>query len=238
MMFLWAASGIPFSIYFVGTDGSVPLRVQPQLFTFFCLISWVQTLYYPPVQLSRKKLMIYTASFVVVSVALEVGFILWLRPVHRGGKHWPMLIVGIIACILLTIGLIPPYFELAKRQGRVVGINFVFLALDSGGALFSILSIVFGNMDIMSIVLYAMVLALELGIAVSHILWYLRMGRGIIRQEKAQALLEKEAQSAGLDDSLQPADSRNSEIYSHDKLEGNELAPQRTRDLGILHNDV
>ena len=34
MMFLWAASGVPFSIYFIATDGSIPLRIQPQLFTF------------------------------------------------------------------------------------------------------------------------------------------------------------------------------------------------------------
>ena len=47
MMFLWAASGVPFSIYFIATDGSIPLRIQPQLFTFFCTLSWIQTLYYP-----------------------------------------------------------------------------------------------------------------------------------------------------------------------------------------------
>ena len=87
-----------------------------------------------------------------------------------------MLIIGIVASILLAIGLIP-YFELAKRQGRVIGINFVFLTLDSLGALFSLLSIVVGTMDIMSIVLYAIVLALEVGIFASHFIWWLRIGR-------------------------------------------------------------
>ncbi|RLV94897.1 Histone transcription regulator 3 [Spathaspora sp. JA1] len=177
MLFLWAASGIPFSIYFLATDGSIPLRIQPQLFTFFCLISWIQTLYYPPVQMKRAKLIAITTTFVVVSIGLEVGFILWLRPLYRRGIHWPMLIIGIIASVLLAIGLIPPYFELAKRKGRVVGINFGFLFLDSSGALFSMLSIAFGNMDIMSMVLYAIVLGLEIGIAASHFIWWIRFGR-------------------------------------------------------------
>lgn len=244
MMFLWAASGIPFSIYFVGTDGSIPLRIQPQLFTIFCLISWVQTLYYPPVQVSRRKLIIYSTTFVVVSAALEVGFILWLRPIYRDGKHWPMLIVGIIASILLAVGLIPPYFELAKRQGRVIGINFIFLAMDSGGALLSILSIVFGTVDVMSIILYALVLALEFGIATSHIIWYFRMGKGIIKEEKAQALLDKELATSKtnftLDCSLHPTDHNSLYIIEKEdsKTYNTDIVPERTRELGSQHSIV
>lgn len=177
MMFLWAASGVPFSIYFIATDGSIPLRIQPQLFTFFCTLSWIQTLYYPPKKVSRIRLVTFVGAFIAISIGLEVGFILWLRPLYRRGIEWPMLIIGIVASILLAIGLIPPYFELAKRQGRVIGINFVFLTLDSLGALFSLLSIVVGTMDIMSIVLYAIVLALEVGIFASHFIWWLRIGR-------------------------------------------------------------
>lgn len=177
MMFLWTASGVPFSIYFVGTNGSIPLRIQPQLFTFFCTISWAQSLYYPPVSFPVKKVILYVITFVLISIGLEVGFILWLRPLHEDGKTWPLFIFGVIASVLLALGLIPPYFELAKRKGRVIGINFVFLTMDSLGALLSLLSIVVGNLDIMSTVLYAIVLALEIGIFSSHIIWYLRFGR-------------------------------------------------------------
>ncbi|EGW31865.1 uncharacterized protein SPAPADRAFT_141086 [Spathaspora passalidarum NRRL Y-27907] len=182
MLFLWAASGVPFAIYFFATDGSIPLRIQPQLFTFFCLISWIQSLYYPPVAMKRTKLVALVFAFVLVAVGLEVGFILWLRPLYRRGIEWPMLIIGIIASVLLAVGLLPPYFELAKRKGRVIGINFVFLTMDSLGALFSILSVAFGTMDIMSIVLYAIVLGLEIGIFLSHFIWWLRFGRS--EQEK------------------------------------------------------
>ncbi|CAN3377068.1 hypothetical protein DIURU_002070 [Diutina rugosa] len=196
MMFLWAASGVPFSIYFFGIDGSIPLRIQPQLFTFFCLVSWVQSLYYPPVKMDRKRLLMYVVAFVAIAVGLEVGFILWLRPLHRRGKTWPMLIIGIIASLLLAVGLVPPYFELWKRRGRVVGINFIFLTMDSLGALFSMLSIIVGQMDVMSLTLYAIVLAMELGIFASQIIWYLLLGgRKIIKEEKQAAKLAAEEAS-------------------------------------------
>lgn len=34
-----------------------------------------------------------------------------------------MILTGVIAAILLGAGLLPPYFELWKRGGRVVGIS-------------------------------------------------------------------------------------------------------------------
>lgn len=199
MMFLWAASGVPFSIYFIGSDGSIPLRIQPQLFTFFCLISWSQTLYYPPKQIPRLRLVLLVSAFVLVSVGLETGFILWLRPLYRRGIEYPMLIIGIVASVLLALGLIPPYFEIWSRRGRVVGINFVFLFLDSLGALLSMCSIFVGTMDILSIVLYAIVLGLEIGIFSCQIFWYLCLGgRKIIKEEKAEEKRLKELKKAGV----------------------------------------
>ncbi|RCK64459.1 hypothetical protein Cantr_00456 [Candida viswanathii] len=197
MMFLWAASGVPFSIYFIAIDGSIPLRIQPQLFTFFCTISWIQTLYYPPKKVTRTRLVVYVSSFVLISVGLEVGLILWLRPLYRRGIEWPMLIIGIIASVLLALGLIPPYFELAKRQGRVVGINFIFLGMDCTGALFSMLSILVGTMDVMSIVLYAIVMALEIGIFLSHAIWWLRIGR---KGDTDSIEIEKQSETSSKED--------------------------------------
>jgi len=37
-----------------------------------------------------------------------------------------MILTGVIAAILLGGGLLPPYFELWKRGGRVVGISKQF----------------------------------------------------------------------------------------------------------------
>lgn len=81
---------------------------------------------------------------------------------------------GISASVLLAVGLLPPYFELAKRKGRVIGINFAFLFIDSLGAWLSIISVILGNMDIMGIILYSIVAGMELGIFASHFIWWCR----------------------------------------------------------------
>ncbi|RKP29169.1 PQ-loop-domain-containing protein [Metschnikowia bicuspidata] len=197
MMFLWSASGIPFSIYFFGINASVALKVQPILFTFFCIVGWTQTLFYPPVQMPIKKIKVLVGLFVLLAVDAQVGFILWLHPLYARGVHWPMLMIAIIASVLLILGLIPPYFKLAKRKGRVVGINFIFLSMDASGALFSLLSVVMGNMDTMSLIMYLIILAMEIGIFASAIFWYLTGGRSILKQEKLEAARVKEDLLAG-----------------------------------------
>lgn len=81
---------------------------------------------------------------------------------YNRGVEWPMTLVGVISAILLAGGLIPPYFEIAKRHGRVVGISmqhsprmsspsfrdanrlcadFVFLSVDWLGAFFSLMAL-------------------------------------------------------------------------------------------------
>ena len=52
-----------------------------------------------------------------------------------------MIIIGIIASILVAVGLLPPYYEMWKRRGRVVGINLIFIAIDLFGAFFSLMAL-------------------------------------------------------------------------------------------------
>lgn len=71
---------------------------------------------------------------------------------------WPDLVVGVVGAILISAGLIPPYFELWKRDGRVIGfselelylltlsrtntlLDWVFLAIDTLGGLFSLFAL-------------------------------------------------------------------------------------------------
>lgn len=71
---------------------------------------------------------------------------------------WPDLVVGVIAAVLLSAGLLPPYFELWKRDGRVIGFSkfalfvcldwdltwstdWVFLSIDTLGGLFSLFAL-------------------------------------------------------------------------------------------------
>jgi hypothetical protein len=47
------------------------------------------------------------------------------KPLYDRGINFPMIILGVIASILLAVGLLPPYIEIYKRRGRVIGINWV-----------------------------------------------------------------------------------------------------------------
>jgi hypothetical protein len=42
---------------------------------------------------------------------------------YNRGVQWPMMLMAISATVIQIAGLIPPYFELAKRNGRVIGIG-------------------------------------------------------------------------------------------------------------------
>lgn len=43
---------------------------------------------------------------------------------YSRGVEWPMMLMAISASVIQVVGLIPPYFELAKRSGRVIGIGW------------------------------------------------------------------------------------------------------------------
>jgi hypothetical protein len=72
---------------------------------------------------------------------IEAALILALRPLYDRGISLPMIILGVIASLLLAAGLIPPYLEIWRRKGRVIGINWVFLTIDWFGAFFSLMAL-------------------------------------------------------------------------------------------------
>lgn len=113
-----------------------------------------------------------------VEGGIEALLVLTLRGPDARGIHWPVLLVGIIGAILLIVGCIPPYFELGKRDGRVIGISFVFLSIDCAGAIFSLCSLVAQNtFDILAGTQYSLLAVLEIGIFLSHAIWRIRTWR-------------------------------------------------------------
>ncbi|KAL9598014.1 MAG: hypothetical protein Q9219_004770 [cf. Caloplaca sp. 3 TL-2023] len=115
---------------------------------------------------------------------IQALLVLTLREPYGRGVEWPMTLVGVIAAVLLAAGLIPPYFEIAKRSGRVVGINFVFISIDWLGAFFSLMALVAQNtFDVLGGVQYIVVLLLEFGIFASHLIFLLRT-RSLRRRAK------------------------------------------------------
>ncbi|KAK0656456.1 hypothetical protein B0T16DRAFT_288530, partial [Cercophora newfieldiana] len=201
MMFLWAACGVSFGVYAVIQNFNIPLLVQPQCFALLCLVSWVQTLIY------HNKWSVFKAcalgiATILTFAGLEAALILTLRPIYRRGNEAPALAIGIIAVILLVAGLLPPYGEMWKRRGRVIGINWVFLSIDFMGALFSLMALVAQHtFDILGGVLYILCCLLELGIFVSHLIFLVR-SRKIRKDASAQGKTFDEIMSEHEDQDL------------------------------------
>lgn len=185
MMFLWGVCGVPFGAYAVMQNYNIPIQVQPQVFMGLCLISWSQILIYGN-GWSVKKAAAAGLFFAALFAGIEAALIVTLKPIYERGNEAPALVVGIIASIFLAAGLVPPYFEIYKRRGRVVGLNFVFLAMDWSGAFFSLMALVAQNtFDILGGVLYIICALLEIGIFLSHIIWLIRT-RKLRKQAKAE----------------------------------------------------
>lgn len=162
MMFLWSASGVPFGAYAIAQNFNIPIQIQPQCFCLFCLVNWGQCKYYSryaaPVKVrsvspgaeadhhaskwkARNVIMICTA-ILAVDGGLQ-GLLVWLlrKGYYEKNLEWPMTVIGAVAFVLLISGYIPIPFELMKRRGRVVGIDFLFLTIDWFGAFFSLMSL-------------------------------------------------------------------------------------------------
>lgn len=140
MMLLWSISGLPFGTYAILQRLNIPLQVQPQCFALLCGVSWAQCMYY------GRKWKAWTAALALSAIlitngVLQVVFVLVLRGPYSRGLSWPVVMFGIIACIILISGYLPLPFELVKRRGRCIGIDFWFLLLDSSGAFFSLMSL-------------------------------------------------------------------------------------------------
>ncbi|KAK9388218.1 PQ loop repeat-domain-containing protein [Lipomyces mesembrius] len=192
MLLLWAYAGILFGMYFLVQRPNIPLMIQPEIFTFLSFVTWAQCLYYGS-KFSFIKTIVVVSLVVAFSAGLQVAAIIPLQNSalcnsSSNSTCWPLLLIGIMAAVLIVIGLVPPYFELWRRQGQVIGINFWFLFLDCSGAILSFASLLFpqtdkdGNSkeeDYLGMVLYLLVPLMESGIVVSHFVWWLRIGRSL-----------------------------------------------------------
>ncbi|EHA27208.1 hypothetical protein ASPNIDRAFT_171575 [Aspergillus niger ATCC 1015] len=174
MGFLWAVCAVPMGVYLILQEVNLPMQIQPQIFGTFSAIIWAQILHYDQLDLLFLFPVLEISLLKIVTAIIPLGRPHWRIPYNKG-ITWPDILVGAIATVLLAGGMLPIYFELGKRQGRVIGINWVFLCIDTLGGLFSIFALVAqGSFDILGGVMYIVVVVLELGIYLSHIIWRIR----------------------------------------------------------------
>ncbi|KAK4055847.1 hypothetical protein OIO90_003102 [Microbotryomycetes sp. JL221] len=161
MMLIWYISGIFLGAYIVAQDLSIALQIQPQIFTLSSAIATAQGIHY---DYGRSKLVAWTFLIIATTLAggLETGLVFAARAdgSNRARQAW-----GVLAAITIIGGLLPQYWEVYKFKA-VVGISFVFLAVDLLGGVFSLLSITYapGSFDVLASISYSSVVALELGI--------------------------------------------------------------------------
>ncbi|KAJ9496795.1 hypothetical protein H2202_007572 [Exophiala xenobiotica] len=171
MMFLWSASGVPFGAYAIVQNFNIPIQIQPH--------KW-----------KARNVFMICAAILVLDGGLQ-GLLVWLLRMayYEKNLEWPLTFIGAVAFILLISGYIPIPFELIKRRGRVVGIDFLFLLIDWFGAFFSLMSLVAQNtFDPLFGTLYALCAFMEMSMFLSHGIWLLRTRR-----------LRKKCKEAGLD---------------------------------------
>src|SRR5271154_2175509 len=151
MMLCWAIAAVPFGIYTIAQYLNIPLQLQPQLFLLLCLVCWGQCMYYDQ-KWSLKKCVIVIVLLCVTFGGIEAGIIFGIRvtlPLYssllllipiNNGVDWPTKIFGALGLVMIAAGLVPPYIDIYKTR-RVRGFSFIFLMIDMGGALFSLLSL-------------------------------------------------------------------------------------------------
>ncbi|PLB53745.1 PQ loop repeat protein [Aspergillus steynii IBT 23096] len=197
IMLLWACCAVPMGAYFILQQVNLPLQIQPQIFGVFSLISWGQILYYNH-KFTRAKAVSLVVGLTVLFGVIEMLLVLALTAPYRQGITWPNQLVGITAAVLLAAGLLSPYLELWKRDGRVIGINWVFLSMDILGGVFSLLALASqGIFDVLGGIMYILVVVLEVGIYASHLIWRIRY---------RELRLEAEACGKSIDEMLDARD--------------------------------
>ncbi|GAA6047950.1 hypothetical protein JCM3770_006439 [Rhodotorula araucariae] len=158
----WTLSGACLGIFAIVENISIPIIVQPHCYGSLCAVIFCQMLYYD------KKCRWFNAvgafaAYAAVAAGFEVGMIYASRFVeHRHHSNGLTMLWGISSDIFLGAGFIPQFIEIWQAR-EVYGISYMFLFLDSLGAVFSIMSLAFKHeFDAIAFAGFAVVLVAEI----------------------------------------------------------------------------
>lgn len=95
---------------------------------------------------------------------IQAALIIALRIGKSRHIDWPLTLMAVLSALLLALGVLRHYWDIYVHRS-VRGISFIFVAIDAGGDLFSLVSVVFQpKLDIQGMVIYATELVLWLGV--------------------------------------------------------------------------
>ncbi|KAG8899048.1 hypothetical protein FRC00_001987 [Tulasnella sp. 408] len=184
LMFLWAFSGLFLGVYVVVKNINIPLILQPQLFTALAALSWAQCLYY-----GGKKTKLFAALSYLTFVSLFGGIQTGLVFAFKASRNERALqAFGILSAVIISVGLIKRWILV---DAVPVGISMLFMAVDMGGGLFSVLSLVFKpKFDGVAAATYLAVIILDGVIVVAALILNPRAKKGRDRQVSGTETLD------------------------------------------------
>lgn len=182
----WGCSAIFLGAYTTIQWLNIPLIVQAQLFGFLCFLCWGQVRYVAssilPIQINtpqcqyygfrRSRVVAVTITILVMAAsgALEYSLFAAVKAQSGAGTHGPTTVIGIIGSVLLSVALLPQYWEIYKLK-EVAGVSMPFLLIDILGGVFNNLSLVFKEkFDVVASISYTLVIVSSLFFSLFHII--------------------------------------------------------------------
>ncbi|KAK0519797.1 hypothetical protein OC842_007319, partial [Tilletia horrida] len=200
LLVLWIAASVPQGVYFIVQTINIPLIVQPQLFCALAIVTLAQCWYFAH-GLSRTRCILASLLLGLVAGALELGFYYMCKRLSsEGARAAATEAMGLLGAIGLTAGLIPQYVEIWKLR-EVRGISFLFLAVDTSGGIFAIISLAFKEtFDYIGALNYIGIVVAELGIFLLALILNPRARRARrAAEQRAEAVTGEDAQDGGED---------------------------------------
>ncbi|EGR48898.1 uncharacterized protein TRIREDRAFT_61222 [Trichoderma reesei QM6a] len=169
-MMLWACAGVPLGVYNITKNFNVALRIQPQILTFLSLVTWAQSMTsITNTGLKQQKWPVSRCLLVATPIALlmaatQAALIFALRAAHSSHLTWPDTLMAVLSAALLAAGVLRHYWDIYVHRS-VRGISFIFVGIDAGGDLFSLISVFFQpELDVLGMVIYGTELVLWIGV--------------------------------------------------------------------------
>ncbi|GAA5929237.1 hypothetical protein JCM10213_005019, partial [Rhodosporidiobolus nylandii] len=158
----WVISGASLGIYAITQNINVPIMVQPHLYGSVCAFICCQILHYDRGWRWYSAYIGAFSAYAVVCAGFEVGMVFACRAGERAGNSGGTMTFGIISDVMLAAGFFPQFYEIWKLK-EVVGLSYIFLAMDSAGGIFSILSLAFKDepIDVIALIGYLVIVAFE-----------------------------------------------------------------------------
>ncbi|KAL8277950.1 hypothetical protein RQP46_009582 [Phenoliferia psychrophenolica] len=162
----WILSGLCYGPYAIFLNINIPMIIQPQSYGSLCAIVFIQMLYYDRKWTKGASVAAFV-GYAVVGAGWEVGIWQAMKAAARNGVKGVDQAFGILSAIFLSGGFIPQIYQI-WRDREVVGVSYAFLAIDSLGAVCSIMSLGFKQqIDGIALANYIGVFVVEVVVMVS-----------------------------------------------------------------------